>query len=101
VRGYPGMHDCTGRFRLPVAVNCSAQLKGRPCDNMLRRLEAEQIRPRLAISICAPAHSALWESALQEYNPFAPDPSCLIDNADRCQLQRYFQYDIVFHCTPP
>src|SRR5215467_1909098 len=34
-------------------------------------------------------------------NPFALDPSCLIDDANRCQLQRNVQSDIVLHCGSP
>jgi NAD(P)-dependent dehydrogenase (short-subunit alcohol dehydrogenase family) len=32
---------------------------------------------------------------------FACDLSCSIDDADRRQLQRYVQSDIVLHCSPP
>ena len=31
----------------------------------------------------------------------ALDFSCSIDDADRCQLQRYVQSNVVFHCVFP
>src|SRR5262245_55133349 len=34
-------------------------------------------------------------------HPFALDLSCSIDDADRCQLQRYVQSNVVFHCVSP
>src|SRR6516164_3995702 len=33
--------------------------------------------------------------------PLALDFSCSIDDADRCQLQRYVQSNVVFHCVSP
>src|SRR5262249_49353279 len=65
-------------------VDVASRLK--PYSSDIRRMRLDECRNRLRVG---------------RHYAFPLDLSCSIDDADRCQFQRYVQSDIVLHCSPP